>query len=130
MFQRSADAERPSAAIDLTPMMGILAALLAIFATCVPRTEALSLNSPGMYGDRFGTHPRTIDVSINADGRTFFDGISIAPGELDAKLAAVRAANPPYFALHVQRSVRYQQFARTLAALQRSGAYGFSFEVK
>jgi len=125
------EASRLLARIDLTPMVGLLAALLALFALLAPATQQLPLRPAGICGpaDWFGPPPRDVRIDVDASGGVSMDGARIDPARLaQAVDAAQHDPSPPYFHLHVARQARYQAMVSLLDALTRSHARYFTFE--
>jgi len=126
------EASRLLARIDLTPMIGLLAALLALFALLAPATQMLPLRPVGMCGppvDWFGRPPRDVRIDVDASGGVSMDGARIDPARLaQAVDAAQHDPSPPYFHLHVARQARYQAMVSLLDVLVRHNARYFMFE--
>ena len=129
-FPDDNDTHRPMAQINLTPMLGVLVALVAIFALSVPRVDKLAVDLHGVDGpvDWFDLPPPPVDVSVDRDGALDWDGRGVSSAEFEQRLAAIDPQRPPYFVLHVQGQVKYATFAHVLEALQQRGVRGFSFE--
>jgi biopolymer transport protein ExbD len=106
------DTHRPMAQLDLTPLIGVLLALVAVFALSVPRVNDLTLGIHGNDGptDWFGAPRALIDIDIARDGAVSWDGRRMSRPEFEQHLAAIDPERPPYFSIHVQRQVRYAAF--------------------
>ena len=120
----SADEAKPLGRIDLTPMIGVLAALLAIFVLQVPETHFLRMPSASI-GDGPPPPPGTlppppIDLIADAEGRITWNGIALLPDEFEDRLAALDRLNEhPEIYFRAPPHMHFQHLAEVAAAAQR-----------
>ena len=117
------------ARIDLTPLIGVLASLLVLFALCVPTLSETRLDTPGCGGDWFKPLPRDYQVRLGADGSILVDDVKASREQFDLLVAASRhSSREPYFHVHISPQTHYQQFAALLETLSRNRVRYFGFE--
>ena len=122
---------QPRARIDLTPMIGVLAALLAIFALAIPpATRDLPVGTPAEgIGDWFAPPPRDLDVRVTADGALTIEGQPMSADAFDSFVTLEQArARTPVFHLRLARRAHYQSMAMLLDTLQRHDVRYFDFK--
>jgi biopolymer transport protein ExbD len=108
------------ARIDLTPMIGVLAALLVVM---VAQWPALSRNVPlpmapeGIWG---GDGLPPVELLIDYDGTVIWDDVHLLPGEFEKRLSQLdRLDVPPELHVRVPRTLRYQYVADVAEAAHR-----------
>jgi len=122
---------QPKAKIDLTPMIGVLAALLAIFALSIQQMRDIPVGV--LWGDGpprpYSAPPREIDVSVAPDGALTIEGQRMTTDDFDS-FVVVEQARPraPFFHLHFAQNARYQTMATLLDTLQRHDVHYFDFK--
>jgi len=121
--------QQPRARIDLTPMIGVLAALLALFALAIPGTQRIPVAMPSESGDWFAPLPRDFDVRVARDGALTVEALPMTASEFDWFVASAQIGNrPPIFHLRFASHTRYQAMASLLETLQRHDVRYFDFE--
>jgi biopolymer transport protein ExbD len=110
--------------INVTPLIDVLLVLLMVFMLAAPilahRVE-LTLPQP----NRDPPPPnRVITLLLHADGRIAYDGSVIPDAALDPQLRYDLGKNPKLtVSVDAESSVHYEDFARTVALLQRIGVH-------
>ena len=126
----SPDEAKPLLArIDLTPMVGVLAGLLALFALSVPtlsetRTHAPECSCPPW----FGPIPRDVQVRLSADGAISINEAKASAEQFDLFVATSGRASPETnFFVHVAPHTRYRHVAAMLETFSRNRITHFGF---
>jgi biopolymer transport protein ExbD len=126
--------QTPMADINVTPMVDVMLVLLVIFIITAPLfTHAIKLDLPNAQSAPAPEKPETIALSINGEGRIFWNNEAIEQKDLDAKLAAAAQKKPqPELQLRADKSTRYEVIAQVMAAAQTNGLtkMGFVTEAK
>jgi len=126
--------QAPMADINVTPMVDVMLVLLVIFIITAPLfTHAIKLDLPNAQSAPAPEKPETISLSINGEGRIFWNNQAIEQKDLDAKLAAAAQKKPqPELQLRADKSTRYEVIAQVMAAAQTNGLtkMGFVTEAK
>jgi biopolymer transport protein ExbD len=126
--------QAPMADINVTPMVDVMLVLLVIFIITAPLfTHAVKLDLPNAQSAPAPEKPETISLSINGEGRIFWNNDAIELKDLDAKLATVAQKKPqPELQLRADKSTRYEVIAQVMAAAQTNGLtkMGFVTEAK
>lgn len=120
---------RPMADINVTPMVDVMLVLLVIFIITAPLfTHAVKLDLPNAQSAPAPEKPETISLSINSEGRIFWNNDAIELKDLDAKLAAAAQKKPqPELQLRADKSTRYEVIAQVMAAAQTNGLTKMGF---
>ncbi len=117
-------AANPMADINVTPLIDVLLVLLMVFMLAAPilahRVE-LTLPQPT-------PNPppplRVINLLLHADGRIAYDGSVIPDAALDPQLRYDLGKEPKLtVSVDAESTVRYEDFARIVALLQRIGVH-------
>lgn len=126
--------QAPMADINVTPMVDVMLVLLVIFIITAPLfTHAVKLDLPNAQSAPAPEKPETISLSINGEGRIFWNNDAIELKDLDAKLAAAAQKKPqPELQLRADKSTRYEVIAQVMASAQTNGLtkMGFVTEAK
>jgi biopolymer transport protein ExbD len=121
--------QAPMADINVTPMVDVMLVLLVIFIITAPLfTHAVKLDLPNAQSAPAPEKPETISLSINGEGRIFWNNDAIELKDLDAKLAAAAQKKPqPELQLRADKSTRYEVIAQVMAAAQTNGLTKMGF---
>ncbi|HJV52553.1 MAG TPA: biopolymer transporter ExbD, partial [Noviherbaspirillum sp.] len=85
----------PMADINVTPMVDVMLVLLVIFIITAPLfTHAIKLDLPAAQSAPAPEKPETISLSINGEGKIFWNNDPIEQKDLDAKLAEAAKKQP------------------------------------
>jgi biopolymer transport protein ExbD len=115
--------------INMTPLVDVMLVLLIIFIITVPvMKHAVNIELPRASSQPQDVKPETIRLSVDAQGRYFWNDEPVDDAALAARLAT-QAAQSPQPELHIRgdRDVRYERVARVLAQVQRAGLKKIGF---
>lgn len=117
------------AEINMTPLVDIMLVLLIIFMITLPAmTHAVKIDLP-----RAGDQPsrevaKPVTVTIDAEGRIYWDGENVDQAGLDSRIRMSAHLNPvPELHLRADRKAAYEQVAKVLAAAQSGGLKKIGF---
>ncbi|GAB3255832.1 ExbD/TolR family protein [Chitinimonas naiadis] len=122
-FSTRQDNEAVLSEINITPLVDVMLVLLVAFIVTIPViNNALHIELPKTANTAPPPPEKAVVVSVDKDSRVYIDKREIAPGELEAELKALVAANPQ-LALRLQgdEKVPYGPVARAMAAIERAG---------
>ena len=115
--------------INMTPLVDVMLVLLIVFMITVPvMKDAVNVQLPRATSIPVQAQPDAIRLSVDAQGRYFWNDQPLADDQLEARLAAAAAAQPqPELHLRGDREARYEKVAQALAAAQRAGLHKIGF---
>ena len=115
----------PMAEINVTPLVDVMLVLLIIFMVTAPLLSAgVPIDLPDSQAKPLDQTPSQIELSIATDGTIYLDKTVIAPGLLNAALAAIpRGADgkPPLVTLRADKALEYGRVMGVMGALSHSG---------
>lgn len=119
----------PMADINVTPMVDVMLVLLVIFIITAPLfTHAIKLDLPNAQSAAAPQKPETISLSINGEGKIFWNNDPIEQPDLGTKLAQASQQNPqPELQLRADKSTRYEVIAQVMSAAQTNGMTKIGF---
>lgn len=122
-------AKGPMSDINMTPLIDVMLVLLVIFIITAPLlTHAVKLDLPRASAIAAPDDAQTVDVSIDAQGRLYWNGTLLDETALRARLAQASQRTPaPEIHLRADRSARYEAIARVMADAQRAGVTKIGF---
>jgi biopolymer transport protein ExbD len=115
--------------INMTPLVDVMLVLLIIFIITVPvMKHAVNVDLPRATSTPQEARPDTIRLSVDAQGRYFWNEQQVADEDLAQRLQAEARREPqPELHLRGDRDARYERVAQALAAAQRSGLRKIGF---
>jgi biopolymer transport protein ExbD len=115
--------------INMTPLVDVMLVLLIIFIITVPvMKHAVNIDLPRASSTPQDTKPETVRLSVDAQGRYFWNEQQVPEADLEPRLQAAAALNPqPELHLRGDKEARYEKVAQALAAAQRSGLRKIGF---
>jgi biopolymer transport protein ExbD len=115
--------------INMTPLVDVMLVLLIIFIITVPvMKHSVNVDLPRATSTPQDAKPDTIRLSVDAQGRYFWNEQPLAEAELLPRLQAEARREPqPELHLRGDREARYERVAQALAAAQRSGLRKIGF---
>jgi biopolymer transport protein ExbD len=121
--------QTPMADINVTPMVDVMLVLLVIFIITAPLfTHAIKLDLPNAQSAAAPQKPETISISINGEGKIFWNNDAIDQNDLGARLAQAAQKNPqPELQLRADKSTRYEVIAQVMSAAQTNGMTKIGF---
>jgi biopolymer transport protein ExbD len=119
----------PMSDINVTPMVDVMLVLLVIFIITAPLfTHSIKLDLPNAQAAASPQKPETISLSINGEGRIFWNNDAIEQKDLAPRLAQAAQQNPqPELQLRADKSTRYEVIAQVMAAAQTNGMTKIGF---
>jgi biopolymer transport protein ExbD len=121
--------QAPMADINVTPMVDVMLVLLVIFIITAPLfTHAIKLDLPNAQAAAAPQKPETISISINGEGKIFWNNDAIDQNDLGTRLAQAAQKNPqPELQLRADKSTRYEVIAQVMSAAQTNGMTKIGF---
>jgi biopolymer transport protein ExbD len=120
---------QPMAEINTTPMVDVMLVLLVIFIITAPLlTHSVKIDLPQATSQPSPEKPDAIALSINAEGKLFWNDTPIADAELASRLTTAAQKQPqPELHLRAERVTPYQKLAEIMSAAQRAGIMKIGF---
>jgi biopolymer transport protein ExbD len=120
---------QPMAEINTTPMVDVMLVLLVIFIITAPLlTHSIKIDLPQAGSQANPEKPDIITLSINGEGKLFWNDAPLAEIELDSRLAAEAQKKPqPELHLRADKTTNYQQLAMVMSAAQTAGIEKLGF---
>ena len=115
--------------INMTPLVDVMLVLLIIFIITVPvMKHAVNVDLPSATNQVQTLKPDTVLLSVDAQGRYFWNANPIDDASLSSLLQA-EAAKDPQPDLHIRgdKAVRYERVAQAMAAAQQAGVKKIGF---
>jgi biopolymer transport protein ExbD len=120
--------------INMTPLVDVMLVLLIIFIITIPViNHAVKIDLPRVSNQPNDVKPQSINVSIDAQGKVFWNQQEVDDATLDQRIAEAAQQQPqPELHLRADRDVRYERVAQVMAAAQHGGLgkIGFITEPK
>ena len=109
--------------INTTPLVDVMLVLLIIFIMTIPvMNHAVKIDLPRATNQPDQVKPESINLSIDADGKLFWNEEAIDHNELAARIAVAAQKQPqPELHLRAARTVQYEKVAQVMAAAQSGG---------
>jgi biopolymer transport protein ExbD len=128
-FGTQDDTDEVMNVINMTPLVDVMLVLLIIFIITVPvMKHAVNIELPRASNQPQDAKPQTIRLTVDAEGKYFWNDAPVDEAKLDALLQA-EAQKKPQAPLHIRgdRAVRYERVAQAMAAAQRAGMTQIGF---
>ncbi len=119
-----------NAAINTTPLVDVMLVLLIIFLITIPVVrQTVPVSLPHETNIARQTKPENIEISVSADGQTFWNGQALANTEELLSKLKVEAVKQPQPELHIRgdQKARYESVGRVVFAAQRAAIVKVSF---
>ena len=115
--------------INMTPLVDVMLVLLIIFIITVPvMKHAVNIDLPRASNQKEDAKPETIRLSVDAQGRYYWNESPVEDKDLEPRLKAEAARNPqPELHIRGDKDVRYERVAQLMAAAQHSGLHKIGF---
>jgi biopolymer transport protein ExbD len=126
----SSSNKQPMAEINTTPLVDVMLVLLVIFIITAPLfTHAIKLELPTTQSPIAAEKPETVTISIDPQGKLFWNNEALADDEaLKQRLATAASKQPqPDLQLRADKDTRYQRLASVMAAAQQAGLSKIGF---
>ena len=115
--------------INMTPLVDVMLVLLIIFIITIPvMKHSVNIELPRASNQPQDAKPQTIRLSVDAEGKYFWNDEWVDEAKLNSLLQAEAQKNPQS-PLHIRgdKSTRYEQVAKAMAAAQRAGMTQIGF---
>ena len=111
------------AEINVTPMVDVMLVLLVIFMVTAPLLMVgVPLDLPKTKAAAIAVPKEPIILSLNRMGELFIGDDPVAPGDLEARLAALAAEDPTRIVyVRGDRTITYAQLMDMLSQVNRAG---------
>jgi biopolymer transport protein ExbD len=128
-FERHGGTHQPMAEINVTPLVDVMLVLLVIFIITAPLLSyAIRLDLPNDPAPAAEAVPATIKLSIDADGKLFWDAEEVNDEQLRVRLtAAGQQSAAPELHLRADKATRYERIAFVLSTAQQAGLLKIGF---
>ncbi len=115
--------------INTTPLVDVMLVLLIIFIMTIPvMNNAVKLDLPRAAAHPEDTKPETINLSIDADGKVFWNNELMEESQLATRIADASKITPqPELHLRAARTTPYEKVAQVMAAAQSGGLTKMGF---
>ena len=123
------DSDQMLSEINMIPFIDVMLVLLIIFIITVPVIKhAVNIDLPQASNQKALDKPDNVRLTIDAEGRYFWNEAPVSDDELDNRLATASAL-PTQPELHIRgdKAVRYERVALAMAAAQRAGLRKIGF---
>ncbi len=114
---------QPMAEINVTPMVDVMLVLLVIFMVTAPLLMVgVPLDLPKTQAAAITAPKEPIILSLNRGGEMFIGDDRVAPGDLEARLAALAAEDPGRIVyVRGDKTITYAQLMDMLSQVNRAG---------
>jgi len=115
--------------INMTPLVDVMLVLLIIFIITVPvLTHSVKLDLPRAENKENVVKPKTVTISITANGEVYWDKTVVDETALAERLKALSQQDPqPEIQIHGDRKAEYDHVIKAMAAAQRAGIQKLGF---
>ena len=115
--------------INMTPLVDVMLVLLIIFIITVPvMKHAVKIDLPHATSQPQDAKPETIRLSVDADGKYYWNEALVAVADLTSQLSA-EAIKQPQPELHIRgdKAVRYEHVVLLMSAARQAGLKKIGF---
>jgi len=119
----------PMSEINVTPMVDVMLVLLIIFIMTAPLlTHSIRIDLPTAGSTVSPEKPDIITLSLDHEGRLFWNDTAISEADLPQRLAEASEREPkPELHLRADRDTRYQKIATIMTTAQKAGIQKLGF---
>jgi biopolymer transport protein ExbD len=109
--------------INTTPLVDVMLVLLIIFIITIPvMNHSVKIDLPRATNQPNQTKPENINLSIDAQGKVYWNAEIVSAAQLGARIAEAAKKNPqPELHLRAERTTQYEKVAQVMAAAQSGG---------
>jgi len=128
-FERPEASRQVMADINVTPLVDVMLVLLVIFIITAPLLSyAIRLELPNEPAPATDAAAASVSLSIDAEGRLYWNNDALSDDELRARVAAAaKQPTPPELQLRADKATRYERVAFVLAVAQQAGLSKLGF---
>ncbi|QDZ27743.1 biopolymer transporter ExbD [Noviherbaspirillum sp. UKPF54] len=115
--------------INTTPLVDVMLVLLIIFIITIPvMNHSVKIDLPRATNQPNESKPENINLSIDAEGKVYWNSDVVDPAELNARIAVAAQKTPqPELHLRAERTTQYEKVAQVMAAAQSGGLSKIGF---
>jgi biopolymer transport protein ExbD len=109
--------------INTTPLVDVMLVLLIIFIITIPvMNHSVKIDLPRATNQPELTKPENINLSIDAQGKVYWNADIVDAAQLKVRIADAAKKNPqPELHLRAERTTQYENVAQVMAAAQSGG---------
>lgn len=121
--------ETPMAQMNVIPLVDIMLVLLVIFIITAPvLTHAVKINLPRASNTVNQERPETMTLTLDRQGRMYWNDQLIAEAQLPERLQQAVAHNPQLVInIRADKMLTYEVLARVMAIAQKNGVQRLGF---
>ncbi|MBW7903890.1 MAG: biopolymer transporter ExbD [Rhodocyclaceae bacterium] len=125
----SGDEDAPLTEINMVPLIDVMLVLLIIFIVTAPLlTHAVKVDLPKAASSMNQTKPDNIQIAIDVDGNTLWNGERVDEAQFAERLAAAGALQPqPELHIRADRMTPYEKVAQVMSEAARNGLTRIGF---
>ena len=123
-LRSASDDDEVNASINTTPLVDVMLVLLIIFLITIPVVrQTVPLSLPKEVNVPRQTKPENIEISVNREGRVYWNAQPLADHAALVERLKVEAARQPQSEVQVRgdEKTRYEAVGRVVYACQRAG---------
>jgi biopolymer transport protein ExbD len=115
--------------INTTPLVDVMLVLLIIFIITIPvMNHAVKIDLPRATSQPDQVKPENINLSIDAEGKVFWNNEQLDPSQLNSRIAEAAKQTPqPELHLRAERTTQYEKVAQVMSAAQSGGLNKIGF---
>ena len=115
--------------INTTPLVDVMLVLLIIFIITIPViNHSVKLDLPKATTQPNDPKPETVNLTIDAQGKVFWNNEAIAEDAMQQRIAQAAQKTPqPELHLRAERTTQYEKVAQVMAAAQNGGLTKIGF---
>jgi biopolymer transport protein ExbD len=122
-FSTSGNDDDVLSEINITPLVDVMLVLLVTFIVTAPLlNNAVHVNLPKTEATSPPDQKKAVTVSVDADGKVFFDKREVPAPLVEPQLQALRSNDPNVaVTLQADQGVAYGAVAKVMASIERAG---------
>ncbi|CAH1747063.1 MULTISPECIES: ExbD/TolR family protein [Thauera] len=115
--------------INMVPLIDVMLVLLIVFMITAPLlTHSVKIDLPQASSQPTQEKPETVSLSINGEGKLFWNNDALDDAALPARLKAAAEQTPqPELHLRADRETRYQKLAEVMSLAREAGIEKMGF---
>lgn len=119
----------PMAEINMIPLIDVMLVLLVIFIITAPlMTHAVKINLPTASSTPNETKPDHIDLSVDGNGTTYWNGDIVTREQMLADMDDAAKKDPqPELHLRADKTTQYQVISEVMSAAAKAGIQKIGF---
>ena len=122
-IQAQGESEEVVSEINVTPLVDVMLVLLVVFIVTAPLlSNAVRVHLPQTATTSPVEPKRSVNVSVDAQGKLYIDRAEVDLPALEAQLTALHRADPELAVhLNADQAVNYGLVAKAMSAVDRAG---------